>query len=567
MKKRLLVGILAAVMLLSMAACSAPAAQPTDAGTTTQTSSTDPATTTVTPQKVTLYPYSAALQSGPASGWVGDFFSENGVLLEVIPYSVEKTQAMLSSGDLPDVIIFNNTTDALAALDAGMLLKLEDHLDKLPSIAEDDLFASALKYSRELYSNDTGDLYFVPWGVGNNSLAASPDSERYAIKFNYPVYEQIGAPAFDKLEDVIPILQKMKEVYPKNEEGVAAYGMSLFSDYDTTFFYNMIGTFSLIGYDWNYLKYGIEYDIASDAGYSIFRDGSVYKRSAKFMYEMNQAGLLDPDSLTQDRTTVNDKMNTKAALAGWAAAPAWESKGFYPVSFGEYQPSLTYSNPYGNIGMAVNAKADNVDASLKLIDMLADPEALLTIYNGPQGDRWDFVDGKAVFTDKFKDYYQNGGGTYTLEGGEEFSIFNFVTYVRGTGNVSDTYGEVFPMTLWDEYFSMTYSSEPAKAWTARYGYKYLKEQLEAENRLTAVMDPTFPPFLTTDSDDLKLTLAALKEVIVPSTWELIYAKNEAEFESVWTSMQAKCEALGIQKIIDDKLADIANAQEIAKTFQ
>ena len=67
-----------------------------------------------------------------------------------------------------------------------------------------------------------------------------------------------------------------------------------------------------------------------------------------------------------------------------------------------------------------------------------------------------------------------------------------------------------------------------KRGSARYGYKYLKDLLEAENKMTAVMDTSFVPFLTPDSDDMKLTLAALKDVIVPSTWELIYAKDDAE---------------------------------------
>jgi putative aldouronate transport system substrate-binding protein len=260
-------------------------------------------------------------------------------------------------------------------------------------------------------------------------------------------------------------------------------------------------------------------------------------------------------------------MDTAAVVAGWAAAPAWESKGYYPVSFGEFQPTLTYSNPFGKIGVAVSAKAENVDASLKLVDMLSDPEALITLYNGPQGDRWDIADNKLVFTDKFKQYRANGGGTYTLNNGEEFALYNFVTYIRGTGNIIEKYNEPFPMTLWKQYLEEQYSSDTAKAWSARYGYKYLKEQLEAEDRLKGVMDPSFPAFLTPDSDDLKLSLAALKDVIVPGTWELVYAKDEAEFEKVWQTLKTKSETLGIQSIIDFKLDDIAKAKETAKQFK
>lgn len=243
MRKRLFATILILAAVISLVGCGTAASPSTgtSSGTTTQgsaaqttagTTTSQPAT--VTPQRVTLYPYNAGLQSGPASGWVDKFFRENGIILEVIPFSDEKTQAMLASGDLPDVVVFNSATNAVAAIEAGMLLPLDDHLNKLPSIVNDELYSPALKYSRELYSDGSGKLYIIPWGVGNNTIAALSDSERYAIKLKFDVYEQIGAPSFDKLEDIIPILKQMQQAYPKNEEGTTVYGMHLFSDFDTT---------------------------------------------------------------------------------------------------------------------------------------------------------------------------------------------------------------------------------------------------------------------------------------------------------------------------------------------
>lgn len=204
---------------------------------------------------------------------------------------------------------------------------------------------------------------------------------------------------------------------------------------------------------------------------------------------------------------------------------------------------------------------------MKFVDMLADYDALLTLYNGPQGDRWDIKDGKLVMTDKFKEYLEAGGGTYVLENGEEYSLFNIVSYIPNMGNTIEKYGEPFPMTLWTEYVDRQYETEDAQAWSARYGYKYLKDLLEAENKMTAVMDTSFVPFLTPDSDDMKLTLAALKDVIVPSTWELIYAKDDAEFEQIWNRMKQNAEALGLEDVISYKVEDIAQAKETAKQFK
>lgn len=562
MKKRIVAWLLIMTMVLGLAGCGAASAGSTagsEGGSTAQEGSAA--------KTITLYPYNAGLQSGPVTGWLGDYLLEKGISLEVIPYSEEKTQAMLASGSLPDIVVFNSATNAKAALEAGMLLPLDDYQDQLPHVMENDILKAGLDYAREYYGTEDGELSILPFGVGKNTLYAAADTDRYAIKLNYQLYEQIGAPEFEKLEDVIPILKEMQQAYPQNEEGMNVYAMNLFSDFDTTHFFNMMSIYSILGYHWNYLPYGIEYEIETGTPYSIFREDSVYRRGARFMYELNQQGLLDPDSLTQERATADKKVSSKASVAGWAGVPGWAGKGYLPVPFDEFKPSLVTEEPYGKVGIAISANAENVDTCLKFVDMLADYDALLTLYNGPQGDRWDIKDGKLVMTDKFKEYLEAGGGTYVLENGEEYSLFNIVSYIPNMGNTIEKYGEPFPMTLWTEYVDRQYETEDAQAWSARYGYKYLKDLLEAENKMTAVMDTSFVPFLTPDSDDMKLTLAALKDVIVPSTWELIYAKDDAEFEQIWSRMKQNAEALGLEDVISYKVEDIAQAKETAKQFK
>ena len=562
MKKRIVAWLLIMTMVLGLAGCGAASAGSTagsEGGSTAQEGSAA--------KTITLYPYNAGLQSGPVTGWLGDYLLEKGIILEVIPYSEEKTQAMLASGSLPDIVVFNSATNAKAALEAGMLLPLDDYQDQLPHVMENDILKAGLDYAREYYGTEDGELSILPFGVGKNTLYAAADTDRYVIKLNYQLYEQIGAPEFEKLEDVIPILKEMQQAYPQNEEGMNVYAMNLFSDFDTTHFFNMMSIYSILGYHWNYLPYGIEYEIETGTPYSIFREDSVYRRGARFMYELNQQGLLDPDSLTQERATADKKVSSKASVAGWAGVPGWAGKGYLPVPFDEFKPSLVTEEPYGKVGIAISANAENVDTCLKFVDMLADYDALLTLYNGPQGDRWDIKDGKLVMTDKFKEYLEAGGGTYVLENGEEYSLFNIVSYIPNMGNTIEKYGEPFPMTLWTEYVDRQYETEDAQAWSARYGYKYLKDLLEAENKMTAVMDTSFVPFLTPDSDDMKLTLAALKDVIVPSTWELIYAKDDAEFEQIWSRMKQNAEALGLEDVISYKVEDIAQAKETAKQFK
>ena len=95
MKKRIVAWLLIMTMVLGLAGCGAASAGSTagsEGGSTAQEGSAA--------KTITLYPYNAGLQSGPVTGWLGDYLLEKGIILEVIPYSEEKTQAMLASGSL-----------------------------------------------------------------------------------------------------------------------------------------------------------------------------------------------------------------------------------------------------------------------------------------------------------------------------------------------------------------------------------------------------------------------------------------------------------------------------------
>lgn len=85
MKKRIVAWLLIMTMVLGLAGCGAASAGSTagsEGGSTAQEGSAA--------KTITLYPYNAGLQSGPVTGWLGDYLLEKGIILEVIPYSEEK---------------------------------------------------------------------------------------------------------------------------------------------------------------------------------------------------------------------------------------------------------------------------------------------------------------------------------------------------------------------------------------------------------------------------------------------------------------------------------------------
>mgnify|MGYP003245109184 FL=1 len=78
----------------------------------------------------------------------------------------------------------------------------------------------------------------------------------------------------------------------------------------------------------------------------------------------------------------------------------------------------------------------------------------------------------------------------------------------------------------------------------------------------AIQTEGFSAFLTPDDDAMIMTKAALRDIIVPASWRMVFASNEEEFDSIWNETKSQCEALGIDDVVQYKLDDIANAREL-----
>lgn len=509
--------------------------------------------------KLTYFPGNAMAGSGELTGGNGAAFAKNGLTIEIIPHSAEKLQAMLASGDMADVMWLPEQ-ELKIAMEGGMLLNLDDYLDSMPALQENaSWFEPSLNFAREYNSNGEGHVYYIA-PVGPPATAVAADTDRHAIKMNWALYKASGYPEFSTLEDSIEVFKKMQQDTPTNADGLPTYAIHMFSDFDTDYFYNMYSIYAILGKDYTYLSYGVEFDATTHAGTSIFADGSVYYRGLKYFYEMNKAGLVDPDSMAQTRATAKAKIESGAALAGWAANPGWEANGYYPVLFDDFVPAYKTAASYGVSGYCISANCENPQAAVKFLDLLADEEFIMDLRNGPKGYTWDIAeDGTPYLTDL---YYQtaSSGDPLVDDEGNSWTYWNN-GYLLSNG-FTTKYGVPVCYSNWPAMYEYTYSSENALDWKAHYGYTYLQDLLKDKNWKQAVETEGYASFLTADDDDMKMTKAALKDIIVAGSWQMVFAEDDAQFESVWADMKAKCESLGINDVVQYKLDDIANARTI-----
>lgn len=580
-EKRMLALSLAGVMLLSTACSGGNGSSTTEAAESSSSAEAASSTESVASGqteisgetvKLSMYPYDANLTSGTVSGHKAEFFAQNGIELEVWAYSDEKTNAILASGDLPD-IMYVNAENLETMIEADMVLNLEDYLDQLPSLGEYmDVFDVALEYVREYRSAGTGELYALPTNVGDSSAKFSTvDSmERNAVKLRWDIYEEIGAPDINSFDDLIEVMAQMYETSPTDEAGNPFYGTILNTGSDAAYWMCMTLWYQWQGYSGDHLEYLLEADMANGTVKSILDKDSLYYQGLKWYNEVYRQGLMDPESINNDRATQKTKVDE-----GYAMVPSGYLPGWAPKYFEVYIPGTAafydYNSTYGDANkyIVINAKSQNIDACLKLLDMWCSPDDILRILCGRDGDIVDYDDNTATVSQKYLDYLteHNGSGQgYILSDNEEMILWNTAFCINTGEPTAYTDGEgnarVYRVEQWPEVLAFSEDNDTYRSWQETTGYENYQSWLEAEGARVEVSPyKDVKTFCSLPDDSMQLTLAAIKDKVVNASWKMVYAGDEAEFESYWDQMVSDCEGLGAADIMEWRQNDITQATE------
>lgn len=577
--KRLVSGALAGLMLLSMTGCGNSNQGTTEAGTTegSKTATTGSETTGNTASAdtkvptITFYPSAANLPSGLVGGYKGEYFASRGFALDVWAYSDEKTNAILASGDLPDIMFIpENSLDIM--IESGMLLNLDEYLDDMPHLQAYEPMETALNYIREYKSAGTGSIYGLTTDVGDNfaRYKTIDSTERNALKVRWDVYEEIGAPEMNSMDDVLDVMEQMLKAHPNSEDGTSFYGTVLNNGSDSNYWANMVMWYRMQGYSEIQLPYLLEANMTEGVYSSILNKDSMYYKGLKWYNEAYRRGIMDPESINNDRPTQKIKVDE-----GYAMIPSGYLPGWAPTYYEYYIPGTkvyyNYTSTYGNsrFMIGINANTKNIDACVAFLDMMCDPDAFLTISAGPEGEFWEADENGVVSLTEAgaKHLEASGKGdttSFTLSTGEQLELWN-TPWVIANGALTsykDAEGNQLCCTTtgWPEVDAAASQNESFKNWQKVTGYNNWKEWLDKENAYFNNPDMEDVNSFTSNPDDMmKLTMDAIKDKVVNASWQMVYAEDEATFDSLWDKMVSDCEGLGAQDIVDWRLNDLKNA--------
>lgn len=522
---------------------------------------------------ITLYPNDANTSSGKVTGYKADILAKRGLEMEVWAFSNEKTNAILASGELPDVM-YVKYDQFVTMVEAGMVLNLDEYLDQLPHLTSNEEAAQALNYTREFKSAGTGQLYGVPINIGTTQDIYR-DTGRNAVKINWDIYYDMGCPPVKTVDDLIPLMKDMMTHKPVAEDGTKTWGTILNSGSDDKYWGCMQLWFKWFGYEPENLEYLIESNMVDNTYTSILEAGknSLYYKGLKWYNTAMREGVMDPDSINNERELGKSKVESSYAcmvpsgtLAGWAK--------YRPIYLeGQQLMQENWSKPYGSdTYVVVNAKTKNVAAALRAVDMLADRDFRFEVWNGPEGTLWEYDEnGKVVPTEY---------GVETAVSGEDVMFPNNekrVTWLDNTifdNSFAATYlGPDGPrqargLSEWDEILEIRLNTEEENQWREAFGYDNFNELLKDKGAYTLTSEIFNVSNFCADPDDSqKLILDAIRTVVVDSSWKMVYAKDDAEFESYWNKMIEDCRQLDAETLVSWRMAELNKAMEIKKGLE
>jgi putative aldouronate transport system substrate-binding protein len=510
--------------------------------------------------RLTIYTQSTTYE-GAIGGYMGKFLQDElNMSINVIPNSVggsSRFETKLATGDLGDLILFTSADDFLKAVEAEAVLNLEEELADLPNVAR---FGDAVERIKTNY----GGLYGIPTVVStDNQVNQINPVSIPSMRFDY--YQELGAPEVSDYWDYYDLIEQMVEAHPVTESGDTFYGMSLFSQWDGRSVnmarqvapsYGYTTSDGVNNYDF-IMPHGTE-----DKVEVFLEEGSYYLKTLQWFNKFYQNGMLDEDSVSQTWDDYLAKAN-KGQSALWMygymgdlnfnpsnQSLLEEGKGYKRIPFTNLKASEAKTSTVGSRWFwAIASTSDNKEAAVRLLDYFYSDDGALAYHLGPQGLLWDLNgEGEPFLTELGKGPVdtavpeENGGGK---TGDTLKYLFNGPAVDEN--NISPLLQAPMNRTTWKSY--LLDSATPLdRNWTEHFdGALSAKEYMVANDLLASYSVVNVPNFKY--DDQLAVKRDQVGSVIKELSWRMIYAKSDAEFESLKNEMITKAKSLGYDECV------------------
>lgn len=517
---------------------------------------------------VDVFDFSANYQ-GIQSGWFGEVVRKKfNMELNIISPNITKGgdtlfEVRAAAGNLGDLIICKGVNGQLQDLvNAGLIYNMEDELqDK-----------NIMRY-REAIENLNSSvwqegIYAIPSEVSSNGSDVSSEGVEpvYGPYIRWDLYQELGYPEIDTLEDLLPVLKEMQERYPVAENGAKTYGFSFFKDWDDNMMNAVKQPCCMYGYD----EYGVVLAKADGSDYqSIIEDDSIYVRMLNFFYEANQMGLIDPKSANQSYDQCFDKYREGQILFSpwpWLGKSAFNTisnvekgKGFMLAPVKDLQIYSYGCYPYGNQDSIIAVGSQSADPArlVDFIDWLYSEEGIMMnganlsgAAAGPEGLTWEMREDGPYLTDFGREALMNGGDIEVPEeygGGTWESGTSALNYKAVVQCEKSERGFHYYYELWDSVRALDTSSL-IEDWREKMNADTTMGYLQKNDML--LVAPGMLYTASVETAEQTTIRHQCKRAIQDYSWEMVFAPDRQRFEELLDEMQATVKSYGYDVILE-----------------
>jgi putative aldouronate transport system substrate-binding protein len=573
--QKILVLLLTLALVVGMAACGgankteAPAVTTAEATTAGQAAEPTPAPKEL--YKIDVFTM-LGNYAGEQTGWYAKAVKDKfNIEMNMIASNVDgggdnKFATMMASGDLGDIVIFGGEDDKYRdSIKGNFLLDMakDGLLDKIGTEISAN-YPKVIEKAKVNFGNNTS-VFGLGFNAANMPSGPSEGEEMtWGPDLRWDLYEKIGKPEINTMDDYLTVLKKMQEIEPKSDSGKPTYGFTMWADWDGNLMMNAKQFACMLGYDEGdgFNPGGLALIHATEEkAEGLLEPNGTYIRTLKLYNKANQMGLVDPDSISQKYEDAVNKIKDGQILFSWfpwmdniynTPERQAEGKGFRLVPFKEERILSVGFNPYGGSRlMSIGSKAEHPDRIMELINWMYTPEGFMINKNGPKGLAWDIKDGKPVLTDYGKKALPNnpeavpeefGGGTFK----DGFNQMN-IDMLQATAINPET-SEPYDYHLWTSVLQDN-PSKLVQNWRGAMGVLTPKDYFVKNNLLT-VSNPIFtgkaPDVMDKTLEQKKGQVAT---VIKQYSWKMVFAKDDAQFNTLLQEATKKAKGLGYDEVV------------------
>ena len=478
---------------------------------------------------------------GPASVWKGwaaaRLYEDTGLILETCSaegQTAEELRLRLTSGTVPDIIGFADREQAQLYMDAGILLPLNEYQQALPSLFQGEAYGAALEWSMEGSGGE--ELLLAPLSVGE----AGEYAYRSVPMLLKSAWERAGSPEVSDLEDYLDVIEQLRRAKPLSDIGESMFGICLWQE-DGGVLGHAASLAYMYGIDMQTVSPLMEANMVTGSISSILEEDSFYKRAVHFYYEANRRGLLDRDSPNQTAGNVERKVNSGRVLfavlpeSAGEDSPLRDTEGrmaYIPLPAEDMKLYLEPDHIVGgNRYLAVNRNSPRVEDALRLLDWFYREETIFYLYNGPEGVVWEYGEnglpcvtetGRRVLEQKAEDLPGYQGSL--REGIRPFGVLG-----RTPASLTEE-GYAFSNYYWQEEEGTSEKDGSGQT------------QWETVRASAAIyLTDTLPSELNRTADEIE-------KLVYKAFWNMIYAEDEEEFQTLWQALKEEAKRLGMDRL-------------------